>query len=135
MTSEPHPWLHLRFSGAEPLYEQIKTRIREAILRGDLSEGEAVPTFRKLAADLRVSLITVKRAYDDLSAEGVLQGQTGRGTYVAPGALDRCRKMQSDLAEEFLELAVLAAKRAGMTNKEIRERVMEMLKNSGTSPP
>jgi len=128
MANEHPAWLHLQFFEKEPFYEQIKTRIREAILRGDLSEGETVPTFRKLAADLRVSLITVKRAYDDLSAEGVLVGQTGRGTFVAKGALEICLKKQEERAERLLELAVRAAKKAGMTNKEIRERMMEMLK-------
>ena len=102
MTLNEHPWLQLQFSDKEPLYDQIKTRIREAILRGDLEEGDTVPTFRKLAAELRVSLITVKRAYDDLSAEGVLPGQTGRGTFVAEGAFGICQKKEEERAEELL---------------------------------
>ena len=111
--------------------------VREAILRGDLAEGEAVPTFRKLAADLRVSLITVKRAYDDLSAEGVLQGQTGRGTFVAKGAFELCRKKEEERAEQLLEVAIRAARKAGMTDTWVRTRVVKLLKEQkkGDSKP
>lgn len=67
-----------------PIYEQIKQQIKAAILGGDLAEGEALPSIRGLARDLRVSVITTTRAYSDLAAEGFVTNVPGKGSYVLP---------------------------------------------------
>jgi GntR family transcriptional regulator len=66
-----------------PLYQQIKDQVRAAILRGELPEGELLPSIRALATDLRVSVLTTKKAYDELEAEGFVVTVAGKGTYVA----------------------------------------------------
>ena len=67
----------------EPLFEQIKQQIRRAVISGQLAEGQALPSMRQLARDIQVSLITTKRAYEDLEREGLLVTRPGRGTFVA----------------------------------------------------
>ena len=66
----------------EPIYEQIKTQIRSAVLSGELKAGEALPSLRKLAKELRISVLTVTRAYNELADEGVVQNIQGKGTFV-----------------------------------------------------
>jgi len=66
----------------EPIYEQIKTQIRSAVLGGELKAGEALPSLRKLAKELRISVLTVTRAYNELADEGVVQNIQGKGTFV-----------------------------------------------------
>src|SRR5690606_28356924 len=67
----------------EPIYEQIKRQIKESILRGELQEGELLPSIRQLAKDLHISVITTKRAYDDLEQEGFFVSVVGKGSLVA----------------------------------------------------
>ena len=66
----------------EPIYEQIKNQIRSAVMSGELEAGEALPSLRKLAKELRVSVLTVTRAYNELADEGVVQNLQGKGTFV-----------------------------------------------------
>lgn len=66
----------------EPIYEQIKNQIRSAVMSGELEAGEALPSLRKLAKELRVSVLTVTRAYNELADEGVVQNLGGKGTFV-----------------------------------------------------
>ncbi|MDD5999359.1 MAG: GntR family transcriptional regulator, partial [Lachnospiraceae bacterium] len=65
-----------------PIYEQITTQIKEMILNGTLQEGDALPSMRTLAKDLRISIITTKRAYEDLERDGFIESFTGRGSFV-----------------------------------------------------
>ena len=76
--------IYLSNSGQEPIYAQITRQIKQQILSGQLHEGDALPSIRLLAKELRISVITTKRAYEDLEAEGVLVTQPGRGSFVAP---------------------------------------------------
>ncbi|WP_300268887.1 GntR family transcriptional regulator [Microbacterium sp.] len=69
-------------SASSPIYQQIKTQVRAAILSGDVVSGSTLPSLRQLAADLRVSIITVTRAYNDLVAEGLVRNEHGRGFVV-----------------------------------------------------
>lgn len=69
-------------SSEKPLYEQIKEQIKEAIFNGELSDGDALPSIRSMANDLHVSVLTIRRVYDDLDAEGFTSSQVGRGTFV-----------------------------------------------------
>ena len=74
----------------EPIYEQIKTQIRSAVLSGELKAGEALPSLRKLAKELRISVLTVTRAYNELADEGVVQNIQGKGTFVMDKGNERC---------------------------------------------
>ena len=73
----------IRNTGDVPIYEQIVTQIKSAIVSGELTEGEALPSMRLLAKELRISLITTKRAYEELEREGFIVTMTGRGSFVA----------------------------------------------------
>jgi len=75
-----------------PIYEQIFLQIKECILRGDVKEGELLPSIRALAKDLRISVITTKRAYDELEREGFIHTVAGKGTFVAEKNADLLRE-------------------------------------------
>jgi GntR family transcriptional regulator len=119
------PFITLSNSDPLPLYDQVKEGVRAAVLRGELAPGDAMPSFRNLAADLRVSLITVKRAYDDLSAEGVLFTRPGRGTFIAETAREACIEAGKRRVRELLEEAVSRARSIGMSETEL----LTILKN------
>ena len=78
----------IRNTGDMPIYEQIVVQIKQAIVAGELTEGEALPSMRLLAKELRISLITTKRAYEELEREGFIVTMTGRGSFVAAKNLD-----------------------------------------------
>jgi GntR family transcriptional regulator len=105
----------------KPIYLQIEERIRAAIMSGEASPGEELPSIRGLAADLRVSVITTKRAYDDLEREGFIVTSPGRGTYVAEPNVEFMREARLREVEEHLAKAVDAAKAAGLGRKELSE--------------
>ena len=93
----------------KPIYEQIYTQIRNQILSGALPPGQALPSIRALAKDLRVSVITTKRAYEELEREGFIVTMTGRGSFVAPCNTELLREEQLRVVEEHLIAAVRAA--------------------------
>ena len=76
--------LYISNSSGEPIYEQLRRQLREKILAGELAEGQALPSIRLLAKELRISVITTKRAYDELEAEGFIRTMPGKGSFVAP---------------------------------------------------
>lgn len=100
-----------------PLYEQVVVAIRREVQDGRLAPGAALPSFRALAADLRVSLITVKRAYEELEREGVIYRKQGLGTFVAEAALDRSQEAARRESLRLLAEAWRAAK-AGRLNAD-----------------
>ncbi|MZP31055.1 GntR family transcriptional regulator [Heliobacterium undosum] len=111
-----------------PLYDQITKQIKDAILRGDLAPGQALPSIRQLAQELGTSVITVKRAYLELEREGMILTRQGLGCFVAPvekGHLETTRR-ESVLAP--LRQALAEAKRLGMTMEEVRQLFAELLK-------
>lgn len=92
-----------------PIYEQIKTQIREEILRGGLNEGEMLPSIRTLAKELKIGIVTAKRAYDDLCAEGFLYSLQGKGVFVARLEGDIADNYAvNEIREKFLEIASFA---------------------------
>ena len=109
----------LSSSSGVPMYEQIKTQVRSAIYGGDLEVGEQLPSLRQLAADLRVSLITVTRAYNDLVAERVVINEHGRGFVVVTVDPDSARAaIGSRLDSAITELAA-AARGARISRAEL----------------
>ena len=109
----------IRNEGNSPIYEQIVTQIKNAILAEELSEGEALPSMRLLAKELRISVITTKRAYEELERDGFLETVMGKGSFVARRNLEFIREEHLRLAEEALSKAVDTAKRSGITLEEL----------------
>ena len=109
------------------LYEQIIAGLKRAISEGKLAPDSALPSFRQLAEDLLVSVITVKRAYEELEREGIIYRRQGLGTFVAAGGQDRSREVKIDHARELLATAAQEAREAGMTPAEVRRLFLETL--------
>ena len=105
----------------QPIYEQITDQIREQILAGELEPDAALPSIRSLAKDLRISVITTKRAYEELEQEGFLYTVAGKGCFVAEKNTELLREEDLRRIEEHLaEIRRLAA-RCGLTRQELRE--------------
>lgn len=106
-----------------PIYEQIINQIRDAVVSGELKEGEGMPSIRALARDLQVSVITTKRAYEDLEKEGVLTSIPGRGFYVCKQNNDILREKQMRQLEQRYEDLIRDSKSAGMQLEDIIEMI------------
>ncbi len=111
----------IRNTGESPIYDQIKNKIKGHILRGELREGEALPSLRLLAKDLRVSVITTKRAYEELEREGFITTVPGKGCFVAARNLELVREDALRRVEEHLAKAVEVAKTAHMDLWELTD--------------
>ena len=98
----------------EPIYEQIKTQIHSAVLSGELKAGEALPSLRKLAKELRISVLTVTRAYNELADEGVVQNIQGKGTFVMDKGNELMQRQLVARIRESLAEASRGAKAAGI---------------------
>ena len=104
-----------------PIYEQIARQIKAKIVGGELQPGEALPSMRLLAKDLRISVITTKRAYEELEREGFVISQTGRGSFVAPIGVELLREEQLRRVEAHLEEAAKAAHLGNLERDEFLE--------------
>ncbi|HHV71833.1 MAG TPA: GntR family transcriptional regulator [Clostridia bacterium] len=105
----------------EPIYEQIVRQIKEAIMKGELGEGEALPSIRSLAKELQISVITTKRAYDELEKDGFITTIPGKGSYVAAQNKELLRETRLKIVEEKLAEAIVAAKAINLTFEELQE--------------
>ena len=108
-------------SSPDPIYEQIVRQIRAQIIAGDLHEGEPLPSIRKLALDLQISVITTKRAYDELEAEGFIDTVAGKGTFVAAQNAEFLREKRMKAVEEKLAAAVDEARLMGLGYPKLSE--------------
>ncbi|MFA6107921.1 MAG: GntR family transcriptional regulator [Candidatus Latescibacterota bacterium] len=108
-------------SSPDPIYEQIVRQIRTQILAGELAEGAALPSIRKLALDLHISVITTKRAYDELMAQGFIDTVGGKGTFVAAQHPDFLREKRVKAVEDKLAAAVAEARAMGLRYPELAE--------------
>lgn len=114
----------------EPIYEQIKNQIRSAIMSGELMAGEALPSLRKLAKELRVSVLTVTRAYNELADEGLVENMQGKGTFVMERGNELMKERARERIMDVFRQTVTAAKAAdislldllGMFEKAYREQ-------------
>jgi len=113
----------IRNTSGKPIYEQIKEQIKEAILGGELREGEALPSIRQLARDLKISVITTTRAYSDLEEEGYVANVQGKGCFVAPKNNELFHEQILLRIEENLAAAIDAARLAEIP----RDELMKML--------
>ncbi len=103
------------------LYQQIVDRIKREISEGRLAPGSPLPSFRVLAEELLVSVITVKRAYEELERDGIIYRRQGLGTFVADAADDRSRAVKRQRATELLREALREATEAGLTTREVQD--------------
>src|SRR5512137_2499255 len=117
--------MHMRIlianSSPDPIYEQIVRQVKAQIISGDLREGEPLPSIRKLAQDLQISVITTKRAYDELEAEGFLDTVAGKGTFVAAQNAEFLREKRMKSVEERLAAAVDEARLMGLDYRQLSE--------------
>ena len=105
----------------KPIYEQITSQIKRMIISGELPEGTALPSMRLLAKELRISVITTKRAYTDLEHDGFIETVPGKGSFVAGSNLEIIKEEQMRLCEEHLQKAVDIETQIGITYEELRE--------------
>lgn len=122
----------IRNTGGQPIYEQIYSQLKAQIIAGALSPGEALPSIRALAKDLKISVITTKRAYDELEAEGFLYTIAGKGCFVAEKNLDLIREQQLKELEDHLTAAAALAKTCGLTVEELIDMLRVLLEEETT---
>ena len=113
--------LIIRNNSGQPIYDQISGQIKAQILSGALSPGDALPSIRGLAKDLKISVITTKRAYEDLERDGFVVTVAGKGCFVAPRNLELMREEHRKKVEEALTKAIEQAKAASIDLPELIE--------------
>lgn len=113
-------------SNSQPIYEQIKEQIKNKIISGELKPGELLPSIRNLAKDLRISVITVKNAYEELEKEGYVETIPSKGTYVASKNIELIKEEQLQKVENLINTAVSIAKISKISKKEISD-ILEIL--------
>src|SRR5580698_8604809 len=112
------------------LYQQIVDAVKREVGAGRLAPGSALPSFRALAEELLVSVITVKRAYEELEREGIIYRRQGLGTFVAEHGHHRTRAGRRAVAEQSIAAAIGAGREAGMSDRELQQVFREALKRS-----
>lgn len=123
----------LSTSAPGALYQQIVDGVKREISEGRLASGSALPSSRELAEDLLVSVITVKRAYDDLEREGIIYRRQGLGTFVAEAAHGRARDVKKQRARELLLDALREATEAGLSPPEVVHLLQSLIQHEGVS--
>ena len=113
-------------SSGKPIYEQIADQVKEQIMAGALAAGDALPSMRLLAKELRISVITTKRAYEELERDGFLENVPGKGCFVAPQNRELLREAQLRRVEEKLTQAIEEARRGAVSLEELKEMLTEL---------
>ena len=113
-------------SSGRPIYEQITSQLKQLILTGELKPHDMLPSMRLLAKELRISVITTKRAYENLEKDGFIYTLVGKGSFVADTDRELLREEHLKQVEDHLEMAVRKARQAGITREEILE-ILDML--------
>ena len=119
--------IYISNTSGVPIYAQITEQIRAKILSGELKEGEMLPSIRLLAKELRISVITTKRAYEDLGQAGFLYTLPGKGSFVAAQNPEIHREEALRQVEQHLQDAIDAARRGGIEPEEVRETLNVLL--------
>lgn len=104
-----------------PIYEQIKNAIKNAIISNELKEEEMLPSVRNLANDLKISFLTVKKAYDELEQEGFIKTVQGKGSFVAPKNLEIIKEEKLKEIQDYIEKIYNVSKIANISENEIKE--------------
>lgn len=105
----------------KPIYEQISMQIKAMVMNGELKAGDAIPPMRAMAKSLRVSVITVQHAYEDLQREGFIETIVGRGSFIASLDIEKIRKENMKKIEEMLQEAAETGKNNGIPIKEMQD--------------
>lgn len=105
----------------KPIYEQITTQIKALIMNGQLSEGDALPSMRLLAKELRISVITTKRAYEELERDGFIETVPGKGCFVAGENRELLREEQLRITEQYLSKAIESARACSLSLAQLQE--------------
>lgn len=113
--------INISNASGEPIYQQIANQIKTLILEGKLKEGEALPSMRILATELRISFMTTKRAYEELERDGFIESYTGKGSFVKAQNLEIYREEQIKQIEALLMEAGDKARKTGLTIQELHE--------------
>lgn len=116
----------------KPIYEQITSQMKNLIMSGTLAEGTRLPSMRSLANDLRISVITTKRAYAELENQGFIQTVQGKGSFVSGGNMELLREEHLRHIEELLSRAIDEARGAGVTPEELHDMLGILLEDSET---
>ena len=124
--------LIIRNSTNQPIYDQIYCQIKSQILSGALAPGEALPSIRALAKDLKISVITTKRAYDELEAHGFIYTMAGTGCFVADNNLEILREQRRQELETHLTAALELAKSCGLTRQDLKQ-MLDLLSEEETT--
>ena len=119
--------LIIRNTAGQPIYDQISSQIKAQIIAGPLRAGDVMPSIRGLAKDLKISVITTKRAYDELEAEGFVTTVAGKGCFVAEKNLDLIREQQLKALEDHLSAAAELSKSCGVSREELQEMLRILL--------
>ncbi len=106
----------------QPIYEQIYTQIKNAIIAGDLEEGDALPSIRQLAKDLRISVITTKRAYEELERDGFIDTVAAKGCFVAAKNIEMLREEKLREIEEHMREILRLAPACGLSDFDVLEQ-------------
>ena len=115
-----------------PLYQQIKDQLKDAILRQELKQGDMLPSIRTFANELRVSVLTIRRVYDDLEQEGFVVSQVGIGTFVNVGNVELLRDSRRREVEEKMADMIAAAKSLDISKEELWQ-MLDILFEEGVS--
>lgn len=107
-------------SSKEPIYEQITNQIKSSILAGELQEGTAIPSMRNLAKELQISVITTKRAYDELEKAGFIYSIVGKGSFVAEQNLEVIREKKLKVIEEQLSAVITNSREIGLSLDDLQ---------------
>ena len=108
-------------SSGLPIFEQIENAIKEAIFSNELKEGEMLPSVRSLANELKISFLTVKRAYDELEKAGFIKTVQGKGSYVSPKNLDLIKEEKLKEIQDYIEKIYEVSKLSNITKEEVSE--------------
>ncbi len=114
-------------NSGEPIYQQIANQFRADILAGKFAQGEYLPSIRGLAKDLKISVITTMKAYEELAEEGLVTAVQGKGFYVNAQDSEMLKEQHLRKVEESLTAAITAAKIAGMSNTELIDTLQTLL--------
>jgi len=102
-----------------PLYQQIKDQLKDIIFKGEMSEGDPLPSIRNFATDLKVSVLTIRRVYSELELEGFITSQVGIGTFISAGNLELLRDSKRRIVEQKMQDLIVAAKTLKISKEEL----------------
>lgn len=111
--------LSVSLTSGEPIYLQIKEQIKNQILNGQLQDGELLPSIRNLAQNLKISVITTKRAYDELEQEGLVTSVSGKGTFVSGNNKESIREIKYRALEDQIRITIKESRVMGLTKKDL----------------